>query len=144
LQDASVVADDVDPGQHGDRPWQVGFAGRGQAHLQHVGLELVVVVQEGDPASPGRRHGQVPGCAGPAPLRLPEDTDAAVALEPDRLGRAVVHDQDLEVRDGLGQGAGDGPHHQSGPVVGRDDDADLGVGHSRSSGHGAPTSPVTG
>lgn len=71
----------------------------------------------------------VPGPAHPAVLGQAQHAEPRVAhLAQDRLGPvggAVVHDDELEVRDGLGEHAPDRPADQRRAIVGGQDDADA-------------------
>jgi hypothetical protein len=84
-----------------EAPFGDGFAAR-----EIVRRPLVVVGKERQPLTPGQRDGGVPGPADPAIPIEPDDPKPAIADPAEDLGRgvgrAVVHDEDLDVLEGLG------------------------------------------
>ena len=99
--------------------------GEGELALEIVRRPLVVVVEKGHPLAARLREGRVPRPADAVVLLVPEDAQARSVEAREHLGRgvgrAVVHDEDLEVRDGLGADAREGPAHQVGAVPRGDD-----------------------
>src|SRR5207248_4721144 len=83
----------------------------GELLFQPVGVAAVVAGHEGDVAAAAGRQGAVGGDAWPAVLLADRD-DPRVGERPHdvrgAVGRAVVHDDDLEVGDRLVEDAADG------------------------------------
>ena len=105
----------------------------GDLALEVGGLPEVVAVEERDEVAGGGADAGVAG-AREAAVFLDEVDDLAGEfgeeggegeLEGGGVGRAVVDDEDLVGRDGLGEGGAEGFGEVQGDVVGGDDDADA-------------------
>jgi hypothetical protein len=117
------MVEHLQPRQDRDRGRERRALDRLQAGLDHLGQQLVVVVGEGDPVAPGGPQPPVAGrrhAKGPVVAEHPEPGVGAV--HDDRLGRAVVHHDDLQIPDALGERAVDRSTEQVGTVVGGDRD----------------------
>jgi hypothetical protein len=124
----AVAVDLLDAGEHGDRLGKRGSVGRPQRALEHVGDQLVVIVEEGHPAATGGGQPGVAGRADPGRAVPPlHDQPLVDTADPERLGRGVVHHDHLDGQQRLGQRTFDRPVHQGGSVAGCDDDGNLGV-----------------
>jgi hypothetical protein len=104
----------------------------GHLPLKFAGQPLIVAIQEGDKLT--ARHPD-PGIVGPAVPTIAGESyhpEAGILESSHDLHRlirgAIVHDDALEVREGLVEDARDGARQERGPVVGRDHDADEGRG----------------
>jgi hypothetical protein len=94
-----------------------------------VGEQLVVAIDDDDPMSRGVAYGVIASGTDAAVLFEDEELDTGVVEIADSLGgvvgRAVIHNQNLEVGEGLRQATADCAQDLAFPIEGRGDEAEV-------------------